>query len=117
MKKVKAIHRVFCTQLKGRQRFSRLLGDKDKISGLRSGLVILKPQEAIGEHKTTNKEEVIIILKGSAIVCYGKNKKIKASANSFIYIPAEIVHNISNPGRVALKYVYITAQLVRTCAT
>ena len=101
--------KVFCTQLKGGQRFLRLLGDKDKISGLRSGLVSLKPQEAVGEHKTTNKEEVIIILKGSAIVHYGKNKKIKALQNSFIYIPAEVIHNISNPGRVILKYVYVTA--------
>ena len=111
MKKAKIRPKVFCTPLKGRQRFLRLLGDKNKVSGLRSGLVILKPQEAVGEHKTTDKEEAIIILKGSAIVHYGKNKKIKALENSFIYIPAETVHNISNPGRVVLKYVYITTQI------
>jgi mannose-6-phosphate isomerase-like protein (cupin superfamily) len=105
--------KVFCMQLKGRQRFLRLLGDKNKTFGLRSGLVSLKPQEAIGEHKTTDKEEVIIILQGRAIVYYGKNKKIKASQNAFIYIPAEVVHNVSNPGRVTLKYIYVTAQLVR----
>ncbi len=111
MKKTKIIKNVFCTQLKGRQRFLRLIGDSFKIKGLRAGLVSLKPQELIGEHKTENKEEALIILKGSATIYFGKNKKIKASRNSFVFIPAETIHNVKNSGNKILQYVYVTTQV------
>ncbi len=102
---------VFCAQLKSRVRFIRLLGDSAKTGGLRSGLVTLKPQESVGEHKTTNKEEALIVLKGNATVYYGKNKKIKASQSSFVYIPPETRHNVKNSGNKILQYVYVTSQV------
>ncbi len=103
--------KVFCTQLKGAQRFLRLLGGLNKVKGLKAGLVTLKPQELIGEHKTENKEEVLIILKGSAIIYFGKNKKLKARKNTFIFIPPETLHNVKNPGSKILQYVYVTTQV------
>ncbi len=102
---------VFCRQLKSRVRFIRLLGDPSKTGGLRSGLVTLKPQESVGEHKTSNKEEALIVLKGNATVYYGKNKKIKASQSSFVYIPPETRHNVKNSGKKILQYVYVTSQV------
>ena len=105
MKKIKA----FAAQLKSTQRFTRLLGNSSKIKGLRSGLVTLKPRESIGEHKTEKKEEVIVILKGSAVISYGKNKKIKAPQNTFVYIPPETVHDVKNSGKNLLRYLYVTA--------
>jgi len=107
MKEIKA----FSSKLKSRQRFTRLLGDSSKTKGLRSGLVTLKPQEEIGAHKTENKEEVIIILEGSALIYYGKNKKIRASQNTFVYIPPETTHNVKNSGSKTLRYLYVTASL------
>jgi len=107
MKKTKA----FATQLESTQRFTRLLGDSSKIKGLRSGLVILKPRESIGEHKTEKKEEVIVILKGSAVIYFGKSKKIKASQNTFVYIPPEILHNVKNTGSKILRYIYVTSRV------
>jgi mannose-6-phosphate isomerase-like protein (cupin superfamily) len=104
------IEKVFCTQLVGRQRFLRLLGDSDKVKGLKAGLVTLKPQELIGEHQTENKEEILIILKGQAIVYYGKGKRIKAPQNSCVFIPPETLHNVKNSGNKILQYVYVTAQ-------
>lgn len=103
--------KVFCKQLKSGQRFLRLLGDPSKTKGLRCGLVTLKPQELIGEHITENKEEVLIILKGSAIVYFGKNKKLKAAKNSLVFIPPETLHNLKNPGSKILQYVYVTNQV------
>ena len=103
--------KVFCTQLKGRQRFLRLLGDSKKIKGLCCGLVTLKPQEFIGEHKTESKEEVLIILKGRATVYYGKNKKLKASQNTCVFIPTETLHNVRNSGNKILQYVYVTSRV------
>jgi len=102
---------VFCRELKSRVRFIRLLGDSSKTGGLRSGLVTLKPQESVGEHKTTNKEEVLVVLKGNATVYYGKNKKVKAGQSSFVYIPPETVHNVKNSGKKILQYVYVTNQV------
>ena len=103
--------KMFCTKLKGSQRFLRLLGDSGKIKGLRCGLVTLKPQELIGEHKTENKEEVLIILKGKATVYYGRNRTLKACQNTFVFIPAETVHNVKNSGNKRLQYFYVTARL------
>lgn len=105
MKRIK----VFSIKLDARQRFTRLLGESSKIKGLRSGLVTLKPRESIGEHKTEMKEEVIVILKGSALIHYGKNRKIKAPQNTFVYIPPETVHNVTNSGSSKLRYLYVTA--------
>jgi mannose-6-phosphate isomerase-like protein (cupin superfamily) len=112
MKKTKVNQpEVLCIQLKGKQKFLRLLGDAQKVKGLRCGLVTLKPQELIGEHKTENKEEVLIILKGNATVYYGKSKKIKVAQKSFVFIPAETVHNVKNTGDKILQYVYVTSQV------
>lgn len=111
MKNGSSAKKVFCTQLKGKQRFLRLLGDSAKVKGLRSGLVTLMPKELIGEHKTENKEEALIILKGSATVYFGKNKKLKAPENSFVFIPPETLHNVKNSGSKILQYVYVTAQV------
>jgi mannose-6-phosphate isomerase-like protein (cupin superfamily) len=110
MKKVNT--KVFCRQLKGRQKFLRLIGDSAKIKGLRCGLVTLRSKESIGEHVTKNKEEAIIIIKGSATIHFGKKNQLKARQNSFVFIPPETVHNVENSGSKILQYVYITAQIV-----
>jgi len=103
--------KVLCMQPKAGQRFLRLLGDSNKAKGLKAGLVNLKPKESIGEHKTKNKEEALIILKGSATVHYGRGKKIKAPKNSFVFIPPETLHNVENSGNKILQYLYVTAQV------
>ena len=89
----------------------RLLGGSSKAKGLRAGLVSLKPQEAIGEHKTINKEEAIVILKGSALIYFGKDRKMKAGQGVFVYIPPETLHNIKNSGNKILQYLYVTNQV------
>ncbi len=101
--------KVFCTQLKGRQRFLRLFGESSKPHGLASGLVTLKSKESVGLHNTKNKEEALIILEGRAQVSYGKHSWIKAKKNCFIYIPPKTNHNLKNISKGILKYVYITA--------
>ena len=66
--------KVFARNLKAAKGFA-LVRDSNK--GLKAGLVTLSPQELIGEHKTENKEEVLIILKGSAIIYFGKTKSLR----------------------------------------
>ncbi len=73
---------------------------------LKCGYVLLKPGEEIGEHKTENKEEVIIILSGLAtIICDGETEKV--GKEKIVYIPPEKLHNIKNEGDEELRYLYV----------
>ena len=101
--------KVFCTQLKGRQRFLRLFGESGKPYGLACGLVTLKSKESVGLHNTKNKEEALVILQGQAQVSYGKRFGIKVKKNSFVYIPPKTDHDLKNTGKGILRYVYLTA--------
>ena len=103
--------KVFCMQLKGRQRFLRLFGDSAKAKGLRSGYVILKPKESVGLHNTGPSEEVIFIINGSGLVCHGKNSSVKIKKNTFVYIPPQVPHNVANTGKDLLKYIYTAARV------
>ena len=100
---------VFSVELKGQQRFLRLFGDSSKQKGLRSGYVILKPRESVGEHNTGPCEEVILVIAGSGMVKYGQGQGLKIRRGSFVYIPARMPHDVINCGRVLLKYVYTAA--------
>jgi mannose-6-phosphate isomerase-like protein (cupin superfamily) len=102
-------NKVFCIQLKGKQRFLRLFGDSSKAKGLRSGFVVLKSKESVGLHNTGPSEEVIFIIKGSGLVCFGKKNSVKIKKDSFVYIPPKMPHNVINTGKNLLKYIYIAA--------
>ena len=105
------VGKVFCTQLKGRQRFLRLFGDSSKEKGLRSGYVILKPKESVGLHNTGPSEEVIFVTHGSGLICYGQKNSIKVKRNAFVYIPPKTPHNVVNTGKELLKYIYTAAHV------
>lgn len=100
----------FVKLLKGDNRFKRLLGDSKKRLGLRSGFVVLKPGELVGEHSTGGKEEILIVLEGRAHFFYN-DKKVVLKESTFLYVPGKTTHNVKNVGRGLLKYVYITANL------
>jgi len=100
---------VFSLKLKAAGKFRRLLGKAGEKKGFRSGFVALGPGESVGDHNTKNKEEAIIILDGKGMVCCGKRKRIEVAGSTFIYIPPNTAHNISNTGRKILKYVYVTS--------
>jgi len=109
MKKRKSEGKVFCIELKGKQRFLRLFGESSKPYGLACGLVTLKNKESVGLHNTKNKEEALVILQGQARVTYGKHSRIKVKKNCFVYIPPKTSHDLKNIGKGPLKYVYLTA--------
>lgn len=101
----------FLIKLAGKKKFLRLLGEKGKGVNLRSGLVVLKPGEAIGEHITDNKEEAILFLEGKAKLYYSRRYSIIAGKNSFVYIPVNTRHDVKNIGRALLKYIYLSCPL------
>jgi mannose-6-phosphate isomerase-like protein (cupin superfamily) len=78
---------------------------------LKSGYVILQPNEAVGEHTTADREELLIILSGTAqIECEGERSEVRA--NSVAYIPKNSRHNVTNNSTDVLKYVYVVTPIV-----
>ena len=98
-------------KLTSKKKFLRLLGESLPGINLRSGLVVLKAGEAVGEHTTEHKEEAIIILEGKARFFYGRKKSFIVSKNSFIYVPPDTLHDVKNIGKRFLRYIYITSSL------
>ncbi len=75
---------------------------------IRSGFQILKPGQSVGEHTTGNREEIIIVLKGTAmLLANGKKQKVKA--NNIAYNPPRTLHNVTNCGKEVLQYIYLVA--------
>jgi len=77
---------------------------------LKSGRVCLSAGEDVGEHITEKKEELIIILEGTAtIVIDGKVKTM--SKGECYFIPENTKHNVINRSKNKLEYVYTVALL------
>jgi mannose-6-phosphate isomerase-like protein (cupin superfamily) len=96
--------------LKKAEKFTRLLGGFPETMGIKSGHVILKPGENVGEHVTEAKEEVIIILKGKAVIlCGNDDEPIIAVERSVVYVPPETAHDVKNIGGDVLEYVYVVS--------
>lgn len=95
------------TILKDNDPRQHVLGNSPKTAGLRSGQVILKPGEEIGEHSTKDREEAIVIFEGRAEISSDKGEAIKAEKDSVVYMPPNTLHNVKNTGKDILRYIYI----------
>jgi len=93
--------------LEGNAKFQRLLAGAPETAGMKSGCVILKPGESVGEHNTEAKEEAIIVLEGVAEVYTDKKAVFRVEKNHLIYIPPHTIHDIKNVSGQNLKYVYV----------
>ena len=99
-------------ELTGSERFQRLLPGIPATAGMKSGYVILKPGESVGEHKTEAKEEAILVLEGEAqVFCAGK-VLFTVKERNLVYIPPETDHDIKNNGAKPLKYVYVVSPVL-----
>jgi len=78
---------------------------------LKSGRVTLLPGEEIGEHKTDKREELIIVLKGTATLIKGKKPEetIVLTAGKTYYIKEDVLHNVKNASDEELEYVYVVS--------
>ncbi|MCK4997325.1 cupin domain-containing protein [Candidatus Pacearchaeota archaeon] len=75
---------------------------------LKSGRVILKPEEEVGEHVTDKREEVIIILKGTATLV-NEGNEFKVEAGETYFVPENKKHNVINKGTEKLEYIYVVS--------
>ncbi len=76
---------------------------------LRAGRVILAKGEDVGEHSTTNCEELIIVIHGTAtLLLDGLTAQVKQGDTYFIN--AGVKHNIVNKTADIVEYVYVLGQ-------
>ncbi|MFC2143681.1 cupin domain-containing protein [Candidatus Aenigmatarchaeota archaeon] len=74
---------------------------------IKSGRVFLHPGEEIGEHVTKNREEIIIILKGTATITDGDKNIVKAGETYFV--KEDVKHNVKNESDQNLEYIYVVS--------
>lgn len=96
-------------KLKSGSRYQRLFSKDSGTAGIKSGHVILKKSEDIGEHSTNNLEEALVILKGSGRLVINKGEGLDFKGNMVLYIPPETIHNVKNTGSGVLEYIFITS--------
>ncbi|KKS83828.1 MAG: hypothetical protein UV59_C0031G0015 [Candidatus Gottesmanbacteria bacterium GW2011_GWA1_43_11] len=77
---------------------------------LKSGCVVLQPGQEVEKHVTENREEVLIILEGTATV-HCETEVETVYAPSLVYIPKNKKHNVINESDSPLKYLYIVTRI------
>lgn len=101
----------FVVKLQKDENRQSLLKPPDQTTKFRSGQVILKPGESVGEHSTKDKEEIIFVFNGKAEISSNKSVPLVIEKESIAYMPPHTTHNVKNIGRDVLKYIYIVTQL------
>ena len=86
------------------KRGGRLTPDDSKY--LRGRIEIKAPGEEVGAHRTAGKEEVLIVLEGTATVILGR-RVLKVRPGFALFIGEGTLHNVRNAGRKRLRYAYI----------
>ncbi len=97
-------------KLESIEKYQRLVNKDLGSSGLKSGHVVLKAGENIGEHSTNEREEIIIVLRGEGKAVVDKNKIFTIKGNHVLYIPPQTTHDIKNSGKKDLEYVFVTSK-------
>jgi mannose-6-phosphate isomerase-like protein (cupin superfamily) len=94
----------------GAKSYQPLLKGPPQTKSFHSGLVILKPGEAVGVHTTGKYEEMLVPLQGEGELRIAGRAPIPIKAGLITYTPPHTVHNVVNTGNVPLRYIYITAK-------
>ena len=81
----------------------------DETKRIKSGLVVLNPTQEVGSHITENREEVIIILEGSATVEIEGEGSQEVKGGHLVYIPHNVRHNVKNVSNIILRYIYLVS--------
>ena len=96
------------------ERYTRLFSTKNgNALSLRSGYVVLKESENIGEHNTDDAEEMLIILEGKGELLINKSEILDFEKSTALYIPPNTVHDVKNIGKGLLKYIFVTCPAVQ----
>jgi mannose-6-phosphate isomerase-like protein (cupin superfamily) len=77
---------------------------------LKAGRVKLMPREQVGEHVTEGKEELIVVLEGTASVIV-EGRKTAVATGQTCYVGPQKRHNVVNEGNGGLHYIYVVGAL------
>ena len=75
---------------------------------LKSGRVVLSPGEEIGKHVTDKREELLVVLRGTATLIK-ENEQIQLKAGNVHHIKEEVTHNVKNNSEEELEYIYVVS--------
>jgi mannose-6-phosphate isomerase-like protein (cupin superfamily) len=92
----------------GKKELQVLSGPPESVT-MRSGLVVLQPDQSVGKHSTGEHEELLVILEGQGEMIFKDGFTLPAEAQHALYCPPETEHNVRNTGTGVLRYVYIVA--------
>ena len=98
-------------KFEGEEKYRRLIPGEPDTMGIKSGGVILRKGESVGEHSTGPKEEAIVVLEGEGEVICDGGIVLNAGKGAVIYVPPDTGHNVKNTGEGLLKYVYVVVPL------
>jgi mannose-6-phosphate isomerase-like protein (cupin superfamily) len=73
---------------------------------MKFGKVVLEKGGKMREHSNGDSEELLVVLKGRAVVVLGKTRK-EISGGGHLIIPKSTVHSVENSGKGKLEYYYI----------
>jgi|WetSurMetagenome_2_1015567.scaffolds.fasta_scaffold138011_3 quercetin dioxygenase-like cupin family protein len=92
--------------------YFQILGETETQT-MRSGLVTLKSGESVGEHTTSNYEEMLVVLSGKGEVEINKGEsRLNIEKGQIAYIPPNTIHNVFNKNDCMLQYIYIVARAI-----
>lgn len=91
--------------------YQRILGGPPGTVAMRSGLVQLPSGEAVGEHSTHRKEELIIVLGGEGEFRLNGSGSMEIAQGVTVYCPPDTEHNVVNTGTEVLRYVYVVSEV------
>ncbi len=98
-------------KLDSAEKYTRLFSIKNgNAMSFRSGHVILKENESIGEHNTEDSEEIIIILEGEGELYIKGSETLKFKEGTVAYVPSNTIHDVKNIGNASLKYIFVTTK-------
>jgi len=86
------------------KRGGRITPDDSKY--IRGRVEIKRPGEETGAHVTEGREEVIIVLEGTATVNLGR-RIVNVRPGFAFFIGESVLHNVRNAGQKRLRYVYV----------
>lgn len=76
---------------------------------MKSGYVVLEPNQSVGKHSTEHHEEILIVLEGRGEMLFHDGSKVDLKAHTALYCPPETEHDVKNTGAETLRYVYVVA--------
>jgi len=91
---------------------SKELISRARTAGMKVGLTVLRPGQAVGRHSTGQNEEVLVFLRGQGrLVADGGEHEV--GEGMVAYIPPRTEHNVLNTGEGLLCYIYVVAPVRR----